>query len=144
MKYEIRSTVENGLLKRNRNLIIDAINSFEGKNVLITLQLAKKQRSNPQNAFYWGVILPIVKQCLKDAGHVLTTEATHDLIKLKFLKETLFVNEDSGEVLERIKSTTELSTSQFMDFVTEIRQFTLEYFNTDIPEPNENITLKFD
>jgi hypothetical protein len=143
-KITIRSNVNGGNLKRNRNLIIDAIRSFEGKEVLITFEKSKKKRSNPQNAFYYGVIIPIVQNCLRDAGYIMTNEATHDLIKLKFLKEVILTNEDTGEVVERVKSTTELSTSQFMDFVAEIRIFTNEYFGVDIPEPNENLTLNFD
>ena len=143
-KITIRSNVNGGNLKRNRNLIIDAIRSFEGADVLITIEKPKKKRSNPQNAFYYGVVIPIVQNALRDAGYVMTNEATHDLIKLKFLKEVILSNEDTGEVIERVKSTTELSTSQFMDFVAEIRQFTNDYFGVDIPEPNENLTLQFD
>ena len=67
MKYEIRSNVENGILKRNRNLLIDAIKSFEGQNVIVTIEKAKKKRSNPQNSFYWGVCLPIIQYGFKDA-----------------------------------------------------------------------------
>lgn len=144
MKIQIRTSVTNGKLTRNRNLILDAINSYEGRDLLISFEKPKKQRSNGQNRFYYGVVLPIVKSCLKNAGHVLSIEQTHDLIKLKFLKETLFINESTGEVVERIKSTTELSTSQFMEFLFEINQFTMEYFNTSIPEPNENLTLNFE
>lgn len=143
-KITIRSNVNGGNLKRNRNLIIDAIRSFEGKDVLITFEKPKKKRSNPQNAFYYGVIIPIVKNCLRDAGYIMTNEATHDLIKLKFLKEVILTNEDTGEVVERVKSTTELSTSQFMDFVAEISIFTNEYFGVIIPSPNEDLTLNFD
>jgi hypothetical protein len=143
-KITIISDVQGGNLKRNRNLIIDAIRSYEGKSVSITFEKPKKKRSNPQNAFYYGVIIPIVQNCLRDAGHIITNEGAHDLIKLKFLKEVILTNEDTGEVVERVKSTTELSTSQFMDFVAEIRIFTLEYFGVNIPEPNENLTLKFD
>jgi hypothetical protein len=142
-KITITTNVNGGNLKRNRNLIIDAIKSFEGCDILITLEKPKKKRSNPQNAFYYGVIIPIVQNCLRDAGYLMTNEATHDLIKLKFLKETILTNEETGEIVERVKSTTELSTSQFMDFVAEIRAFTNEYFETDIPEPNENLTLQF-
>lgn len=143
-KITIRSNVNCGNLKRNRNLIIDAIQSFEGKDVLITFEKPKKKRSNPQNAFYYGVIIPIVKNCLRDAGYIMTNEATHDLIKLKFLKEVILTNEDTGEIVERVKSTTELSTSQFMDFVAEISIFTNEYFGVIIPQPNDDLTLKFD
>jgi hypothetical protein len=142
MNFEIVSEVKNGSLTRNRNLIKDAIETFEGKQIVIKIEKFKKKRSTQQNRFYYGVIIPIVQNCLKEAGHVMTNESTHDLIKLKFLKETLFVNETTGEVIERIKSTTELSTSQFMDLLAEINNFTFEYFGVSLPSPNDDLTLK--
>jgi hypothetical protein len=142
MNYEIRSEVKNGSLTRNRNLIKDAIQTFEGKQIVIKIENAKKKRSTQQNRFYYGVIIPIVQNCLKEAGHIMTNESTHDLIKLKFLKEALFVNEETGEVIERIKSTTELSTSQFMELLAEINNFTFEYFGVSLPSPNDDLTLK--
>jgi hypothetical protein len=144
MNYEIRSEVKNGTLTRNRNLIKDAIETFEGKQIVIKIEKAKKKRSTQQNRFYYGVIIPIVQNCLKEAGHIMTNESTHDLIKLKFLKEALFVNEETGEVIERIKSTTELSTSQFMDLLAEINNFTFEYFGVSLPSPNDDLTLKLE
>jgi hypothetical protein len=144
MNYEIISEVKNGTLTRNKNLIKDAITTFEGKQIVIKIEKAKKKRSTQQNRFYFGVIIPIVQNCLKDAGHIMTNESTHDLIKLKFLKEALFVNEDTGEVIERIKSTTELSTSQFMDLLAEINNFTFEYFGVTLPSPNEDLTLNLE
>jgi hypothetical protein len=141
MKFEIRTNIINGILKRNRNLILDALKSFEGQNILITIQKQKKTRSNPQNAFYYGVVVPIMQQCLKDAGYLMTNEQIHEMLKLKFLKESILVNEQTGEYLERIKSTTELSTIEFMEYILEIQKFSVEYFNTVIPDPNENLTL---
>jgi hypothetical protein len=141
MKFEIRTNVINGILKRNRNLILDALKSVEGQNILITIQKQKKTRSNPQNAFYYGVVVPIMQQCLKDAGYLMTNEQIHEMLKLKFLKESILVNEQTGEYLERIKSTTELSTIEFMEYILEIQKFAVEYFNTEIPSPNENLTL---
>jgi len=142
MNFEILSEVKNGTLTRNTNLIKDAIETFEGKQIVIKIEKAKKKRSTQQNRFYYGVIIPIVQNCLKEAGHIMTNESTHDLIKLKFLKEALFVNEETGEVIERIKSTTELSTSQFMDLLAEINNFTFEYFGVTLPSPNDDLTLK--
>jgi hypothetical protein len=142
MNFEIVSEVKNGSLTRNRNLIKDAIATFENKQVVIKIEKFKKKRSTQQNRFYYGIVIPIVQNCLKEAGHVMTNESTHDLIKLKFLKETLFVNETTGEVIERIKSTTELSTSQFMDLLAEINNFTFEYFGVNLPSPNDDLTLK--
>ena len=143
MKYEIRSTVENGILKRNRNLLIDAIKSFEGKQVIVTIEKAKKKRSNPQNSFWHGVVIPIMQQALKDVGHLMTNEQTHELLKLRFLKETILVNE-SGEYIERVKSTTELTTTQFMELISDVQRFAVEYFNVIVPDPNSDISLNFD
>jgi hypothetical protein len=142
MNFEIISEVKNGSLTRNRNLIKDAIATFDGKQIVIKIEKFKKKRSTQQNRFYYGIVIPIVQNCLKEAGHIMTNESTHDLIKLKFLKETLFVNENTGEVIERIKSTTELSTSQFMDLLAEINNFTFEYFGVSLPSPNDDLTLK--
>ena len=82
-----------------------------------------------------------MQQCLKDAGYLMTNESVHDMLKLRFLKESILVNEESGEYIERIKSTTELSTIEFMEYILDIQKFAIEYFNTEIPNPNENITL---
>lgn len=144
MKFQIRTSVLKGKFKRNINEILQAVSTFEGKDCMFTIEPVKNKRSSQQNRYYHGVIIPIVKNCLKEAGYVMTNEDVHDLLKMKFLRETLFVNEDTGDITERTKSTTELSKSAFMDYVAEIRQFTLEYFNTDIPEPNEEIMLNFD
>jgi hypothetical protein len=141
MKYEIRTNVINGNLKRNRNLILNALEKFEGQEVILTIQKAKKSRSNPQNSFYHGVVIPIMQQALKDAGYLMTNESVHDMLKLRFLKESILVNEESGEYIERIKSTTELTTTQFAEYILDIQKFAVEYFNVQIPNPNEEITL---
>jgi hypothetical protein len=124
--------------------LIDAIQSFEGKEINITIEKAKKQRSNCQNAYYWGIVIVILKSCLKSTGNNLSDNDVHDLLRLKFLKETISIKEETGEVIERVKSTTELTTTQFMDYIAEIQQFSAEYFDVIIPDPNSEITLNFD
>ena len=144
MNFEIRTEIKNGKITRNRNLITDALASYEGKECIIKIEKPKKTRSIRQNKFYWGIILPIVQNCLKVSGHFMTINDTHELLKLKFLKEIVFIDEITGEVTERIKSTTELSTVQEMEYFGNIQDWTREYFNTEIPDPNEDLTLNFE
>lgn len=144
MKITITSNVINGNLKRNRSQILETIKSFEGKDVLITFEKPKKKRSNNQNSYYWGIVIVLIKSALKDTGNNLNTNDVHDLLRLKFLKETISIKEETGEVIERVKSTTELTTSQFMDYIAEIQQFAAEYFDVIIPDPNTEIILNFD
>lgn len=144
MKVQIKSNVINGNLKRNRSQILETIKSFEGRDVLITFEKPKKKRSNNQNSYYWGIVIVLIKSALKNAGNNLNANDVHDLLRLKFLKETILIKEETGEVIERVKSTTELTTSQFMDYIAEIQQFAAEYFDVIIPDPNTEIILNFD
>ena len=141
---EIKTKIIDGKITRNRNLFIDALASMDGKEVVLTVKRAKKQRSNPQNNFLWGCVYPIMQKALKDAGHLMTVNDVHDLLKLRFLKETILINEETGEYIERIKSTKELSTTTFAEYVQDIHRFASEYFGVTIPDPNSEVTLNFD
>ena len=140
MTYTFRTKVENGKIKSQRKPLAEAIASFEGKEIEISIRKAKKIRSNPQNSFYWGVVVPIVKSGLDGNGIKATTEQTHELLKLRFLKSDL-VNEATGEAWQTVKSTTELTTSEFMDYLAEITQFSAEFLGVQIPDPNEQTEL---
>lgn len=141
---EIRSSIKDGKITRNRNLFIDALKAFSENEVIITIRKATKKRSNPQNSFYHGVVIPIMQNCLKEAGYLMNNEKVHELLKLRFLKESILVNEETGEFIERVKSTTELSTVQMMEYIQDIQKFAAEYFNTVIPDPSTVTTLNFD
>lgn len=144
MNITIISKIEKGKFKQNRPTIENWIKANEGKEVEITFKLITKKRSLPQVKFYRGVIVPIVKNCLLDAGIVLSAESVHDMLRVKFLKETVCVNETTGEVVERVRTTSELTTVQMNKFWEEIRLWVSEFWGVDIPEPNEEITLNFD
>ena len=137
---EYTGKVQDGKLEIvHRKKMAEEVKAFEGNNVVITIKRKKKKRSTPQNAYYWGVVVPIVQQGLKDAGFQgMSKEKTHDFLKLEFLKDIL-VNEETGEAIGVIKSTTELSTSEFMDFLAEVQQWASEFLNVYIPDPNENL-----
>jgi len=142
MKFEIYTKVENANIKQNRNLVIDALKSFEGKGIVITIEKRKNKRSNPQNAYFHGVVLPLVYNGLKELGHTMPLADVKDLLKLKFLKVPIFVNEETGEITEKIKNTSELTTTEFMEFVSEIQRWSIDNLGFNIPDPNENLKLE--
>ena len=140
MKISVNSKVENGRLSVNRAALSRAMQDFEGKEVTITIARKKKSRSNEQNRYYWSCVVCIVRDCLRDVGHRLTIEETHLLLRTKFLSAPLLLN-DSGEFIEHIKSTTELSTIDFSNYISDICSWVYEMFNVNIPEPNTQIEL---
>lgn len=142
MKISVISEVKNGKLIRNRNQLSEVIASYEGQEISITVEKRKIKRSNPQNRYLWGICYPILQNCLKESGNVFNIDMVHELMRLRFLKDVVMVNEDTGEILDRVKSTTELSTIEFNTYTDNIKQFALEFFNTVIPEPNSEIKLE--
>lgn len=135
--------VINGTISSNRKPIKEAIVAFEGKEITITIAKKSKKRSNDQNAYLWGVVYPIVKNGLKEIGYnQITTEQVHELLKGTFVKEDI-VNELSGEVKTITGHTSSLTTSQFMDYLAQIKQFASDELGCYIPDPNEQSEINF-
>jgi hypothetical protein len=142
MKVELHTSVSNGVFKRNRNLVLQAIKSFEGKEVIIILDKPKKKRSNNQNAYYWSVLVPITQKAISDTwGEVWSIHKTHEYLKENFCFREK-VNEDTGQVIKVPKSTTENTTTEMEVYHLEIRKHLLEWFGIDAPEPNQDLKLE--
>jgi len=146
MKIQIITSIIDGRFKRNINHVLDAVKNFEGKNCLLTLEPIKKNRSNQQNSFYWGVVVVLVQSGLKDAtGEFRTAENIHYNILLKmFAPEKELINIETGECITEKISSSEMTTTQFMEYIMEIQKWASEFLNIDIPNPNEEITLNFE
>lgn len=52
------------------------------------------------------------------------------------------INEETGEIVRVPKSTTENTTTTQEEYHLEIRKFTKEWFNVEIPLPNEHLNLE--
>ena len=104
------SKVLNGKLVRNKGMIANAVKHFEGKNVEVIIKMKRKYRSSPQNAYYFGVIIPIaVNAIYNEWGEIWSKEKTHDFFKNRFLFDER-VNEQTAEIIQTPKSTTDNST----------------------------------
>lgn len=141
-KVEITTSVVNGKFTRNRNIVLNAICSFNNSDVVLTFDKPKKKRSSPQNRYYWGLLIPLMQQGAKDLwGEIWSIDKAHKHLSGKFVFHES-VNEKTGEVTQTPKSTTELTTTAMEVYHTEIRIYLLQDFDINAPEPNEEITLK--
>lgn len=146
MKIEIITSILSNKFKRNRNLVLKAIQHFEGKDVMITFSKPKKSRSNNQNAYYWGVVINLIQEGLLDAtGELRSSNDIHYNILLPlFAPINEIVNNDTGEVLNERITSSGMTTTQFMEYILDIQKWSAEFLNIDIPNPNEETTLNFD
>lgn len=146
MKIEIITSILSNKFKRNRNLVLKAIQHFEGKDVMITFSKPKKSRSNNQNAYYWGVVINLIQEGLLDAtGELRSSNDIHYNILLPlFAPINEIINKDTGEVLNERITSSGMTTTQFMEYILEIQKWAAEFLCIDIPSPNETTTLNFD
>ena len=131
-----------GKVIAGRRRLIQALQSLSGQRVLLTIEKYKRKRTSSQNRYLHGVVFPMLQQRLLDLGwkEAVSIEWVKDLIKYQFLKmET--VNEKTGEVITSIRATSSLTTSEMMDFIADIQQWSAETLGLYIPDPNEQIQL---
>jgi hypothetical protein len=122
-----------------RNDMVSGLQNLGSGFVEIIIRLAGK-RSSPQNRYYWGAMLPIVKDGLKELGIDMSKEQTHEMLKYKFIKREFITS--NGDILQIIGSTTELSTKEFNEYIESIQIWSAEYLNVNIPDPNEQTEIE--
>ena len=110
------------------------------ESVTVTVSDTRPKRSNPQNRYYFGVVVELIYLALKESGWEVTREGTHELLRVRFLSEDRPIGND-GEFVTRVKSTTELDGKEFGEYVEDCKRFAAEYWNVVVPEPNEQLTL---
>jgi hypothetical protein len=100
----------------------------------IGTKIARK-RSSSQNRYFHGPLLDALTLHFEELGY--TREEVKDIVKFKFLKDTVIVDtQDGEEELEHVKPTSSLTTTEFEQFNESIRQWA-STLGCDIKEPNE-------
>ncbi len=93
-----------------------------------------KGRSGCQNRYYWGVVIDLLSE---HTG--FDREEMHEVLKHKFLRKTVWIHKKGGIEEQSIitKSTTGLTTKQFEEYLSGIRQWASADLGVFLPEPNE-------
>lgn len=109
--------------------------THKDKQVTVVLKVKGKDRSNPQNRYYWGVIIPMVQFAMNEFGNDFTKEETHEFLKKEFNWEEKEMKD--GYYVKVPRSTTKMNTVEFMDYKEKIQQFASEVLGIYVPDPNE-------
>lgn len=131
---KIRVKIINGnIVPYNLQLFSDLIVSLKDGEYILSIEKEKKNRSIPQNRYYWGVVIPILQQPLMGLyGEYLSEEDIHHFLKTRF---------NSKEVEGGISipvPTSSLTPIEFNEYLEKISIFADEFLNIIIPEPNED------
>lgn len=123
-----RATVENGKLHiTNGPAFAKYIGSLNG-DVMVSVQKKRRRRTIKQNAWYNGVILPLISEKTGE-----TTEAVHEAMKMHFNVRIITI----GRMVIPIPgTTTTMTTTDFSEFIERVRAFAASELDLNIPDPN--------
>lgn len=121
-----------------------ALNAMKERDchVVLTVGEFKSKRTNPQNRYYFGVVVVLIAAALKEAGWepaTCTKEVVHEMLKREFL--TVDEHVKDGVFLKRTRSTTELTTEEFSTYIEHCARFAAENLSVTIPAPNEQMEM---
>jgi len=104
--------------------------------VEIIIRKKRKRRSLSQNAYLFSTVYPYIQDGIKESwGYPLSKDEVHSLMKQYFCYKEI-VNPTTGEVTKIPDHTSELSTTDFMLYITQLQEFAKEFLGVTIPEPN--------
>ena len=104
---------------------------FEGKRV--ELKRIVKKRSNPENKYYWGVLLPIAADELG-----VTEKEAHENFILEHLSSVEeIIKNGKTFYFTKVKRTKDLNTEEFQGYLSRCRDTILYFCGVVIPLPNE-------
>lgn len=150
MKKEIKLSyygkVKDGKIELPRKrLAKEVVSAFEGHGIEVIFMRKRNRRSDPQNKYYWGVVIPIILNAFIDLGHDLQSgnsehrEMIHGFLKERFLQNGIEIADANAETITGPSSTTYCTTVEFMEYLDRVAQWAAEALYIAIPEPNEQL-----
>lgn len=143
MKHNGVITPQGALRIYNRPLFEEEVRAMSrDKDLAVTIEVKLKRnvRSDVQNAYYWGVVVAMIVERLRELGHDVDRDLTHEFLKGRFLYSEL-TDPNTGEVMRIPKKTSDLATGEFMDYLEHVKQFAAETLDLYIPDPNEQLEI---
>lgn len=139
--FALGKIINGKLTLNNQKAFIKDLALLNGLEVMVTVEKKKKKRSNPQNRYYHGCVIPSIKHAMEAKGFFIqSNEIVHELMKVKFLKGEI-INVATGEIIETIGSTTKLNTLDFENYLEQVRAWAASYLDCIVPLPNEQIEI---
>lgn len=116
----------------------------DGERVTNTIKIRRKPRSLSQNGLfhaYCGIIAEETGNSLERVKSTL--KGLYAKRPFKYKDDNDVINEQTGEVLTYIQDTSDMSTVEFGALIDKTRMFAAEWFQINLPLPEEQIPFNF-
>jgi hypothetical protein len=102
----------------------------------------KPTRSLKANGYYWSAVVPAFQEFMRQHGQYFDEDEVHEFFLQRFSGRNV-IDPKTGEVLSVIGTrSSKMDSSQFLDFVEDIRGWAMDRFGVYIPEPDPEWRMK--
>lgn len=124
----------------NKSAVRKAFDSLKDGRYLMDIE-DRTKRSNPQNRYLHGVLIPEFRNALMSVGYDVPNNAVaKNIMKSIFLKRSV-TNLETGEMMEYIQDTSDMTKEEGSILIEEVVRFCAENMSYVIPLPNEQLTV---
>ena len=127
--------------------VLALMREFEDQQVEVCIRKRRNYTSALQKGYYHGVVIWLLCEEMRRLGvngphgGPITEEQVHDIMRMKFLREDVVTNPETGEYETIILSTMKITAGRMTDYVEQVRQYAAEHFDLHIPDPDPNWKL---
>jgi hypothetical protein len=119
---------------REKGLLLESVRKLEGWH-RITIVKHRRRRTDRQNRYYWPCFVGPFGDYLRAQGHEFTDEMAHEVFKAMFL-QTSVCDANTGQVLTYTRSSADLSTVDFNEYLDKCAAFLASDCGIVVPEPD--------
>lgn len=130
---------ERGFRITERKTFEEELSLLPDGNYTVIVEKRKKKRSLSQNNYYF-LLVAMIRDRLIDLGHDVDSETTHEMLKGRLLYSEM-IDENSGEIIKIPRSTKKLGTSEFMDYIEDVKRFSAEVLDLVLPDAGSQIEI---
>lgn len=95
----------------------------------------RKRRSDRQNRYYWPCFVQPFADYMREQDGNYTAEMAHETFKLMFLATTI-IDKKTGHRLTHVRSTTELNTLEFNEYLDNVAKLLADDFGFVVADPD--------
>lgn len=117
--------------------------SLRGKQIELTLDVAKKEVSGKQRGYLHGCVLPFLDKGFHKIGYPFTKNQIYEWFKSNFCYKEVLI-ETTGEIIKvplDISKNGDATTRDLNDAIDRVKLWAAENLETYIPDPNEQLSI---
>lgn len=125
--------IENG--KFVTRAVKQLMQQHEGQQVEVCIRKKRNYITHSQRGYYWGVVIFLISERMRSDGVTgrfggpITDQEVHELMACKFLRFSVCIDVETGECIDLVKSTSELTVGEMSDYIEQVISWALHQFN---------------